>query len=134
MSGERHVAERRADHVRVEVALAAEPRVGVELRDGDVQRREPVGVEAALDVAFEHAAADVADVRQHALEQRRLAGARRAHEVDDGHAGRVEVGAVRARDRVVGVEDALDDPDLRAVHLHRPDRQVPPDLRQPPPR
>ena len=58
----------------------------------------------------------------------------RAHQVDHRHAGAVEVVAVGARDRVVGVERVLDDPDLRPVHraprLHRADLEVPPDLRK----
>ena len=45
------------------------------------------------------------------LQQRRLARAGRAHEVDDRNARAVEVRAVGARDRVVGVERVLDDPD-----------------------
>ena len=116
MSSSGSVGQRRADHVGVEVALAAEARVGVELDDRHVQRGEPVGVEAALHVALEHADAHAVEAAERALEQRRLARARRAHEVDDAHAGAVEVGAVGARDRVVGVERVLDDPDLRAVH------------------
>src|SRR5262249_61432229 len=39
-----------------------------------------------------------------------------AEEVDDGHAGALEVLAVRARDRVVRVEDVLDDPHPGAMH------------------
>ena len=81
-----------------------------ELRHRHVQRGQPVGVERALHVALEHARADAAEVAQHALEQRRLARARRAHEVRDRHARAVEVVAVGARDRVVGVERVLDDP------------------------
>ena len=52
----------------VEVALAAEAAVGVELDDRHVQRGEPVGVEAALHVALEHADAHVAELAQHPLE------------------------------------------------------------------
>ena len=74
--GERQRGQRAADHVGVEMALAAEARVGVELRHRHVQAREPVGVVGALDVALEHARAHVAQVAQHPLEQRRLAGAR----------------------------------------------------------
>ena len=51
-----------------------------------------------------------------ALEQRRLARAGRAHQVDDRDAVAVEVVAVGPRDRVVGVERVLDDPDLHAMH------------------
>ena len=54
----RDLIKRRADHVGVEVALAAEPITGVELGDGDVQRREPVGIDRALDVTLEHADPD----------------------------------------------------------------------------
>ena len=55
-------------------------------------------------------------VAQHALEDRRLAGARRAHHVEHRHAVAVEVVAVGPRDRVVGVERVLDDPDPHAMH------------------
>ena len=58
---QRQRGQRRAHHVGVEVALAAEAAVGVELHDRDVQVREPVGVEAALHVALQHADAQVAD-------------------------------------------------------------------------
>ena len=69
------------------------------------------------DVALQHADAQVAQaVAQQALEQRRLAGAGRAHDVEHRHAVAVEVVAVGARDRVVGVQRVLDDPDLHAVH------------------
>ena len=61
---------------------------------------------------------------QHALEQRRLAGAGRAHDVHDRHAVAVEVVAVGARDRVVGVERVLDDPDLHAVHAASSDTSI----------
>ena len=114
---ERDRRQRGAHHVRVEVALAAEAAAGVELRDRDVQVGEPVGVERALHVALEHADAQVADaVAQQALEQRRLARARRAHDVEDRHAVAVEVVAVGPRDRVVGVERVLDDPHPHAMH------------------
>ena len=90
--------------------------------DRDVQVREPVGVQRALHVALEHADA-------HAVERRR-AGMRsssvvlpapgRAHQVDDRDAVAVEVVAVGPRDRVVGVERVLDDPDLHAMHARPP--------------
>ena len=83
---------------------------GLQLRHGHVQRGEPVGVERALHVALEHAGADAAEVAQDPLQQRGLARAGRAHQVRDGHARAVEVVAVGARDRVVGVERVLDDP------------------------
>ena len=50
---ERKLDEARADHVRVEVALAAEARVGVDLHYGGVEARQPVGVERRLHVALE---------------------------------------------------------------------------------
>ena len=106
-----------AHHVGVEVALAAEARVGVELGHRHMQAGQPVGVHRALHVALEHADAHAVDpVGQQRLEQRRLARPRRAHEVDHGHAVGVEVGPVGAGDRVVGVQRVLDDPDLHAVH------------------
>jgi hypothetical protein len=103
-------------HVRVEVALAAEAGVGVELGHRHVQRGQPVGVHRALHVALQHAHAHSRQVGHHPLEQRGLAGARSAHEVHDAHAGPVEVGPVRLGDRVVGVERLLDDPHLCAMH------------------
>ena len=84
---QRQRGQRRAHHVGVEVALAAEARVGVELRHRHVQAGEPVGVDRALHVALEHADAHAVEPSaSSALEQRRLAGARRAHQVDDGDA------------------------------------------------
>ena len=47
--------QRRAHHVRVEVALAAEAAVGVQLGDRHVEAGQAVGVEAALHVALQHA-------------------------------------------------------------------------------
>ena len=113
---ERQLGQRRADHVRVEMTLAAEARRRVQLRDRHVQRREPVGVHAALDVALEDAEPRPLEVADDLLEQRRLAGPGSAHQVDDLHARTVEVVAVRARDRVVRVERVLDDPHLCAMH------------------
>ena len=51
---QRQLRQRRAHHVRVQVALAAKARVGVELGHRHVQRREPVGVHRPLHVALEH--------------------------------------------------------------------------------
>src|SRR6185436_230427 len=53
---------------------------------------------------------------ERALEQAGLACAGRAHEVDDAHAVPVEVVAVGLRDRVVGLQDVLDDLHELAVH------------------
>ena len=72
----------------VEMALAAEARVGVQLRHGHVQAGKPVGVHRALHVALENADANAWQIGDHPFEQCRLAGARRAHEVDNRHAGR----------------------------------------------
>ena len=83
---------------------------------GMCSMRQPVGVERALHVALQHADADAVRGPQHALEQRRLARPGRAHQVHDVDAGPVEVVAVGARDRVVGVQRVLDDPDLHPVH------------------
>ena len=113
---ERDRRQRRAHHVRVEVALAAEARIGVDLRHRHVQRGKRVGIETALHVALEHADAHIVEISHDAFEQRRLARARRTHHVDDDDAVLVEVVAVRARDRVVRVEDAFRDADLRAMH------------------
>ena len=65
---QRQRGERGADHVRVQVALAAEAVARVELDDRQVQRGEPVGVERALHVALQHPGAhgDVARARARA--------------------------------------------------------------------
>ena len=55
-------------------------------------------------------------VDQDTLEQRGLARPGRAHQVHDAHAGAVEVRAVGARDRRVGVEHVARDPHLGSVH------------------
>ena len=68
--------DRRADHVRVEVTLAAEARIGVELGHRHVQAREAVGVHRPLHVALEHADPHAGQVGDDALQQRRLARAR----------------------------------------------------------
>ena len=74
---ERQRRKRRAHHVRVEVTLAAEARVGVDLRDGHVQAGDAVGVERrSLHVALEHAHARPRGRREGGLEQGRLARAR----------------------------------------------------------
>ena len=80
---------------------------------------EPVGVEAAADVALQDADTDVAGVLECPLQQRGLAGAGGAHQVDDGDAGGIEVGAVGLGDGLVGVERALGDADGGLVHVTR---------------
>ena len=101
----------------VEVTLAAETWVGVQLCDGDMKRGEAVGIIGALHVALEHADADtLGPSGERALEQRGLARTRGAHQVDHGHPMAIEVGAIRAGDRVVGVQRVLDDPHLGAMH------------------
>ena len=50
---ERKLGEPRAHHVGVQVALAAEAGVGVDLHERDVEARQPVGVQGGLHVAFE---------------------------------------------------------------------------------
>ena len=52
---ERERRDRRADHVRVEMALAAESRVGVDLGHRHMQPGEAIGVHRPLHVALEHA-------------------------------------------------------------------------------
>ena len=54
--------QRGAHHVRVQMALAAEPDAGLQLGHGHVQRGQPVGVQRALHVALEHARAHAAEV------------------------------------------------------------------------
>ena len=110
------IGERGAHHVGVEVAFAAEPAVGVELRHRHVEAREPVRVEAALHVALEHGDADLVQPAHDPFQQRRLARAGRTHQVDDRDTRAVEVVAVGPRDRVVGVESVLDDLDLGPMH------------------
>ena len=61
---ERQRRDRRADHVRVEVALAAEAGVGVELDHGHVQAGEAIGVQRSLHVALEHADAHAGQARR----------------------------------------------------------------------
>ena len=116
MSSQRQRRQRRADHVGVEVALAAEALVGVELGDRDVLVGQPVGVQRARHVALQDARPHAVEPGQRRLEQRRLPRPRRAHQVQDRDALAVEVGAVGRRDRVVGVEGVLDDPHLDAMH------------------
>ena len=117
---QRQGRDRRADHVRVEVTLSAETGIGVDLRHRHVQAREPVGIEAALHVSFQHGDPDAVEVMQDALQQRRLAGAGGAHHVDDANACPVEVGAVRLRDGRVRVERVFGDLDLGLVQLLPP--------------
>ena len=103
---ERQRRERRAHHVGVEVALAAEARVGVDLR-----RRARAG--AAMRSASSVVCTSPSSTPDaHAVEaaQRRAPAASscpapgRAHEVDHGDARALEVGAVGGGDRAVGVE------------------------------
>ena len=117
MSSSGIAGQRRADHVRVEVALAAEAVVRVELRHRDVQEASrSASSEPCTSPSSTPTRRSPRPVAQHALEQRRLARARGAHHVDHRHAVAVEVVAVGPRDRVVGVERVLDDPDLHAMH------------------
>ena len=117
MSAERQRGQRGADHVRVEVALAAEAGVGVELGHRHVQAREPVGVvgcPARRPRARRPARRRGRAARARAGSSCRRPGALMRFTTRDAVA--IEVVAVRARDRVVGVQRVLDDPDLHAVH------------------
>ena len=116
MSASAIVGERRPNHVRVEVTLAAEAGIGVELGDRDVKAGDAVGVEAPLDVALENSDATVEPGLDRPLEQGGLAGAGSAHQVDDGDVIAVEVRAVRAGYGLVSVERVLSDPDPGPVH------------------
>ena len=110
--------QRRADHVRVEVALAAEAAAGVELR-----RPGRAGARAGRRRA---SPARRPPARRRAGRRCRRAGRARAASscrrpgalmrLTHRHAVAVEVVAVGPRDRVVGVERVLDDPDLHAMH------------------
>ena len=98
---------------------------------------EPVGVEAALHVALQHADAHAVGTGAPSTRSSSvvLPAPGRAHQVDDRHAGAVEVVAVGPRDRVVGVQRVLDDPDLHAMHAAPPrPRSTPPPARRPRPR
>jgi hypothetical protein len=112
--------DRGPHHVRVEVAFATETGVRVDLGHRYMEARQPVGIEVALHVALQHAYSDIVEVVQHALEQSRLARAGCAHHVHHPHARAVEVGAIGLRDRGVGVERFLGDPDLRLVQVPPP--------------
>ena len=99
------------------MALAPEPRIGVQLRDRNMQAGEAVGIERSLDVALERPDANaLRRVGGDPLEQRCLPGTGRAHQVHDRHLMAVEVFAVGASNRVVGVECVLDNSHLGPVH------------------
>jgi hypothetical protein len=66
---EREVAERRAHHVGIEMALAAEARIRVQLRDGNVEAGQAIGVHRALHVALEHADPNAGQAAHDALQQ-----------------------------------------------------------------
>ena len=136
MSAERQRGERRAHHVRVEMALAAEPGVGVELVDRDVQQRRagrrrsvpctsPSSTPARTPLARPASARSSSGV---------LPAPGALIRLTTVTAGAVEVLAVGARDRVVGVEHVLDDPapwcGAWAPLLHRPDLHVALELRR----
>src|SRR5215204_2459830 len=52
---ERELAEAGADHVGVQMALAAETRIGIHLHQGNVETGQPVGVQGGLYVALKNA-------------------------------------------------------------------------------
>ena len=119
-SVERHRRQRRAHHVRVEVALAAEAAAGVELRHGHVQVRRggrrrgtPRRRPPARRRAGRRGGPDAPSTRSSSVV---LPAPGALMTLSDRHAVAVEVRAVGARDRVVGVQRVLDDPDPHAVH------------------
>ena len=118
---ERQRRQRRSDHVRVEMTLAAEARVGIDLHERDVKHREALRVVVPLNVAFDDAdARRLVGVRiepcEGSLEQRRFAGTGRTHQVDDRHLRAVEILSVRVGDRVVCVEGIFDDANTLQMH------------------
>src|SRR5215208_1418317 len=116
---EREFAEAGADHIRVQMALAAESWVGIHLHQGDVEAGQPVGVQGSLYVALEDAQTWLTTQPfERALEQRCLSRPRRAHHVDRVRSGPVEHVPICPGERVVGVQDVLEDHflDRRAVH------------------
>ena len=71
---------------------------------------DALGIDGALDVAFDHADAELfSQPFDGSFEQRGLACAGRAHEVDHEHAGFVEHRRVFLRDAVVGFQDVAND-------------------------
>ena len=113
---QRQVGQRGAHHVGVQVALAAEAAVGVQLHHRHVQRGQPVGVQAALHVALQHAHAHVAHVAEHASSSVVLPAPGARHQVHHGHRLAVEVGPVGVGDRGVRVQGLLGHLHLGAVH------------------
>src|SRR5918993_1769443 len=116
---EREFAQAGADHVGVQMALAAESWVGVYLHQGDVETGQPVGVQGSLYIAFEDAETElIAQPLQRALQQRSLSSTWRAHHVDRIRFGPVEHVPVGPGERVVGIQDVLKDHflDRRSVH------------------
>src|SRR5918994_3622676 len=112
-------AEAGADHVGVQMALAAETRVGIHLHQRDVETGQPVGVQGGLYVAFENAETElITQPLQGTLQQRRLSRSRRAHHVDRVRPGPVERIPVCPGERVVGVQDVLADHFLDRSTVH----------------
>ena len=109
--------DRRADHVRVEVALAAEAGVGVELGDRHVQAGEAVGVQRALHVALEHARrarrAGSSTTRSSSVV---LPAPGALMKLTTVTPARSKSARLARGDRVVGVERLLDDLHLGAMH------------------
>src|SRR5215210_4183729 len=101
------------------MALAAETGVGIHLHQGNVETGQPVGVQGSLYVAFEDSETKLAaQPLQRALKERRLSRARGAHHVDRVRPSPVELLSIGLGERVVGIQDVLEDHflDRRAVH------------------
>src|ERR671911_1462583 len=116
---EREFAEAGADHVGVQMALAAETRVGIHLHQRDVETGQPVGVQGSLHVALQDAQTKpAAQPLQGTLQQRRLSCSRRAHHVYRVRPCPIEQVPVGPGERVVGVQDVLLDHflDRRTMH------------------
>src|SRR5680860_225661 len=89
------------------MTLASEGLVGADLDHGNAEGLDSLGVERALDVALENRHAHAIEVAEHGLEQGRLAGPRRAHQVDHLHGRSIEILAIRSGDGRVRVEYSL---------------------------
>ncbi len=94
---ERQRRQRRADHVRVEVALAAEAGSVLSWTTGTCSAASRSASRLPCTSPSSTPTRTPPGRGSDPLEQRRLARARRAHQVDDRHAGAVEVVAVGLR-------------------------------------
>jgi hypothetical protein len=119
--GEGQPGQAGAHHHRVQMALAAEAGARVDEGHLGAEPGELVGVEAGRDVTFQHADAHPPrELGQRALQEGRLAGARRRHQVDRPHARRGERGPVGVGDAIVLGQDVLEHADARRAGVRVP--------------